>query len=402
MKLKLIAFLLLCAGAVACTQAPPATYMWDGKHIQSVKKAVAAKDLAYMGAYETLLKRADQHLEMPNPTVMDKPMTPASGDKHDYTSLSRYYWPNPDTPDGLPYVSRDGESNPELANYDRERLGNMADAVVNLSLAHYLSGEQKYADKAVSMLRTWFIDSATLMNPNVSFSQIVPGMYDGKGRSAGLIDTYSFVPMVDAIMLLDAGGKISKTDMAALRKWFADYAQWMITSENGMGEQKAKNNHSIAFDVQLAMYSMFGGNTELARKTIAEFPEKRLFAQIEPDGSQPQELRRAIAYWYSAYNLIHMIEMSDLAKHDNIDLFHAKSADGRSISAAIDFLLPFIGTNGEGFPYQQIPSNWQASEDVLLQVLYRAAKYDPNSNYMEIYQKYAPQPEDPMFVLLYK
>ena len=42
-------------------------------------------------------------------SVMDKQHVPPSGDKHDYMSLGPYWWPDPDKPDGLPYIRRDGE-----------------------------------------------------------------------------------------------------------------------------------------------------------------------------------------------------------------------------------------------------------------------------------------------------
>jgi hypothetical protein len=46
--------------------------------------------------------------------VTSKSQTPPSGDKHDYMSLARYFWPNPATANHLPYVQRDGQSNPQI------------------------------------------------------------------------------------------------------------------------------------------------------------------------------------------------------------------------------------------------------------------------------------------------
>ena len=47
-------------------------------------------------------------------SVTDKAVVPPSGDKHDDMSQAPYWWPNPATPNGLPYVQRDGERNPEI------------------------------------------------------------------------------------------------------------------------------------------------------------------------------------------------------------------------------------------------------------------------------------------------
>lgn len=35
-------------------------------------------------------------------------------DANDYVSLARYFWPDPNTPNGLPYIRRDGHVNPEI------------------------------------------------------------------------------------------------------------------------------------------------------------------------------------------------------------------------------------------------------------------------------------------------
>ena len=51
---------------------------------------------------------ADALLERPNVTVLNSKLPRPSGDVHDYVSVAPYFWPNPDTPDGLPWVGRDG------------------------------------------------------------------------------------------------------------------------------------------------------------------------------------------------------------------------------------------------------------------------------------------------------
>ena len=43
------------------------------------------------------------------------------GDKHDYLSFGSYWWPDPDKPDGLPYIRRDGGVNPESQSGSSDR-----------------------------------------------------------------------------------------------------------------------------------------------------------------------------------------------------------------------------------------------------------------------------------------
>ena len=129
------------------------------------------------------------------------------------------------------------------------------------------------------------------------------------------------------------------------------------------------------------MYSLFGGANDIAQTVINEFPTRRIEAQIEPDGSQPHELRRTIAYWYSVYNLAHILDVCDLAEATGVRIYNDR------VKAAIDFLTPYIGKEQE-WPYPQI-HDWEGAERLMIQCLYRADKYSPESGYMELYRRAA-------------
>ena len=377
----------------------PKTFLWNGEQLAKVKKAIADKDAKYTSAYVSLLSSADKSLNMRNPSVMDKKHTPASGNKHDYMSLSRYFWPNPNTANGLPYVNRDGVSNPELEEYDRNPLGNMAGAVTRLSLAFYLSGEKKYADKAVSLLHTWFIAPETYMNPNMNYGQIVPGLYNGMGRQYGIIDGYSFVAMLDGVRLLEAEKAIPEEDLEALRTWFSRYTTWFLESSHGKAESNTANNHSIAYDVQLLMYSLFGGELGVAYRVIDEFPARRLQRQIKPDGSQPEELTRTRAYWYSIYNLEHMFDICDMARSQKKEIYKTQGTDGSgSIDKALAYLTPYIGKQW-GWQYQEL--EWKGAEQLVIRTCMRASKYNPDGGWLDLFNKYSTSAGiDGMFILL--
>lgn len=100
-----LAFLLLAS----CMQAQS---IWNTAHLANVKHSI--HEPFYATTYETLKTEADKLLDSQALSVMMKEKTPASGDKHDYMSQARYYWPDPTKPNGLPYINRDGVSNPEL------------------------------------------------------------------------------------------------------------------------------------------------------------------------------------------------------------------------------------------------------------------------------------------------
>ncbi len=95
-----------------------------------------------------LLRNADKELNKIITTVVDKGMTPASGSKHDYMSMGRYWWPNTNTKNGLPYVRKDGVSNPEIEKLDRNPLESLGRGIRQLTLSYAITNDNKYADKA--------------------------------------------------------------------------------------------------------------------------------------------------------------------------------------------------------------------------------------------------------------
>ena len=343
------------------------TRIWNVKNLDNAKSLLS-------DASKQILKDANKELKKTLTTVMDKPMTPPSGDKHDYMSMGRYWWPDPTKVDKLPYIRKDGVVNHEIDKLDRMPLGSFVKSVTKLSLAYYLTSDDKYAQKAVENLRIWFINKETKMNPNMNFGQTIPGRKNGEGRGEGVLDTYSFVEMLDGLELLKTSSLFTNDDQRSVIEWFKSYLDWMMNSEIGSEESNAKNNHGTAFDVQAARYAIFIGEEDVAMKIISEFPDKRMFKQIEPDGSQPLELARTTALGYSIFNLTHFLDMCSIAKSMNYDLFNATSTDGRSLSKAVEFLAPFVGTRVEDFKYKQI-KDWDGVQLKLCWQMYRADKF---------------------------
>lgn len=373
----ILAIALLCAVSV---QSQPR--IWNMQSIDNAKSLNSE-------AAKSIIREADKNMSATLVTVMDKPMTPPSGDKHDYMSMGRYWWPDPKKADGLPYIRKDGVVNPEIDKLDRIPLAKFTRNVYTLCLAYYLTGDEKYASKAVDNLRVWFINKNTKMNPNMNFGQTIPGHNEGKGRGEGVLDTYSFVEMLEGVELLQTSKSFKKKDREELNVWFTTYLDWMLTSEIGNEENAAKNNHGVAFDIQVTRFALFIGKEDIARKFISEFPEKRLFKQIEPNGAQPLELARTTAFGYSVFNLTHFIDMATMAKSLNMDIFNAVSPDGRSITKAIEFLLPYLGRPQTEFPYQQI-RDWEKVQIEFCWALKRADSFLPAAVYKQKYTPYLP------------
>ena len=368
--------------------------VWNREHLSAVKKNLSQP--AYQTAYRCLLEEAELVLPMPCVSVVQKEQTAISGDKHDYLSLSRYFWPDPTKSDGLPYINKDGVSNPELERLDRPKLSQMASGVTTLSLAWFFSDDERYAQKAVEQIRTWFLNKETWMNPNLCYAQIVPGQNGDKGRCYGQIDAYSFVEMLDAVQLLAGSKAFTQKDQKALKAWFREFLDWMQTSEQGMEEARQKNNHATAYDVQLIAYAKYVGNEKVLKEYVGQFYQKRMLTQIESDGKQPSELSRTLSFGYSQYNLTHMIDVFQIAKNVGF-----RMEGWPLLEKAADFLAEYEGKGVEAWPYQQI-SEWDYKQNELAKDLYRLYLLDNNRvDYLELSKKNIVKRFADRFFLLY-
>ncbi len=289
----------------------------------------------------TLRTRANAALARPLGSVMDKTRLPPSGDRHDYMSIGPYWWPNPDTADGLPYVRRDGRTNPERSGtaFDQAAFTRMMRDIETLSLGAYVLDDQRYAEAATSRLRHWFVNPATRMNPNLNYAQAVPGI--NEGRAEGIIEANALVPVVESIGMLTAGGALTPQDQAALEGWFGALADWMATSRIGQEEAAAHNNHALYYDALLMQFALFARQQDRAAQIASGWRAARLRTQMAPDGSLPAELTRTRPFHYSLFSLIAMVRTASMAECSGIDLWTAEP-DGRGIALLIRWLRPYL------------------------------------------------------------
>ncbi|MCB0126272.1 MAG: alginate lyase family protein [Caldilineaceae bacterium] len=348
------------------TENHPELLLWSATCLTDAKQQLAHADAPLQPAYQKLLRDAKQALAAGPFSVFDKPMVAPSGDKHDYYSVGPYWWPNPETSDGLPYIRRDGEVNPERERYDASARSQMESAVITLALAWYFTGDERYAIHATHLLRTWFLDPATRMNPHLAYGQAIPGICDGRG--IGIIETHNFPTLLDAVALLRTSPHWREEDQRGFSQWFRAYLDWLLTSKHGRDEAVERNNHGTWYDVQVAAFALFVGDQQAARRALSENTPERIITQIEPDGSQPHELARTRSLSYSVMNLLGLMDAADLGQQVGVDLWHFVTGDGRGIRRAVDYLVHHALE--QPWPNQQITP---ATSIVLLPVLYRAA-----------------------------
>jgi hypothetical protein len=282
-----------------------------------------------------VLKNAAKYLDEKPVTVTASGSPRSAGGRHDFFSEGDYWWPDPKNPDG-PYIQRDGMSNPDNFVEHRRALVRLSLIVPALAAAYKLTREKRYATAAAGHLRAWFIEDATRMNPNLQYAQAIKGRFTGRGT--GIIDTLHLVEVARAAGQID----LAPGDLEGVKKWFAAYTEWMMTSANGISERDAKNNHGTCWCTQVAAFAHLTGNAAQTAYCKNRLQTVLLPNQEAADGSFPEELRRTKPYGYSIFNLDAMSILVQTLTTKDDDLWKWQLPDGRGMARAVAWMFPFL------------------------------------------------------------
>jgi hypothetical protein len=302
--------------------------------------------------------------------------------------MGDYWWPNPKTPDGLPYVRRDGQSNPDNFDAHRLLLRDMRDAVAALAAAYSVSGDARYATRAAEWLQKFFVDPTTRMNPHLRFAQMIPGVTAGRG--IGVIDTLPLAEVALASSAIASCPGVPAETVSGVRGWFSAYLHWMRDDPNGKEEAVAKNNHSVAYYLQVAVFARLVGDQPALEEANRFYRETLLPRQLAPDGSFPRELSRTKPYGYSIFQLDNVALLTEMLSTPQQNLWEFTLPDGRSVRQAVAFLYPYLAER-RAWPFAAdiaVFDQWPVRQAALLLAGIRLQKPE----YLELWQRLEAEP----------
>ncbi|QKX16989.1 alginate lyase family protein [Microbulbifer sp. YPW1] len=332
---------------LAAFSKPTELALYDAAALQALKQQ---PNQPQEPAFALLIERANAALESPIRSVTQKKRLPASGNPHDYFSIGPYWWPNPDTEDGLPFIRKDGERNYATLEQipDSQLLRAFARDVSNLAVAYHLTGDRRYGETAVQHLHAWFIHPATRMNPNFEHAQAVPGVADGRGF--GIIEGRFLIHIPDTVQLL--GNLIEEKDRDSVIQWFSELNHWMLTSENGKAENHWHNNHGTWFDAQVVAFALFVGDLDTARAQLQVTRERRIAQHFDTAGKQPAEFERTRPWHYANFNLEAYNLLGQFGRQLGVDIWGYENDDislRRGYALIANYLL-----EPEGWPFKEL------------------------------------------------
>jgi len=306
---------------------------------------------------ERLIADAEAALKRGPYSVIDKITLPPSGNLQDYWHPAPYWWPDPDSPDGLPFIRRDGKRvpgtrlyEPDSEKYDRTRLQRVFDDTYVLALALQATGDERYSAHGASILHRFFLDPKTRVNPHLRFGQVRMGHDANLGAPSGLIEMKDLYFYLDAVEILESQGALMGDALDAFKEWLNTYMDWLLKSPQGQAEREAVNNHGTCFDLQLGSIADFLGDSNILDETLMR-ARMRIGQQFDEHGRQPEELGRTSTAHYCCFNLQSWINLADLAKRVGVDLWTHEASNGASLHQAARWLLSHMGGP---WPYAQL------------------------------------------------
>ena len=314
----------------------------------------------------------------------------SEGGPHDFYSNGDYWWPDPAKPDGLPYIRRDGQSNPDNFSQHRQAVKELRNSVAALAAAYRISGDDRYAAKAAELLRVFFLDDKTRMNPHLEYAQAIPGVTAGRG--IGIIDALHLTEVPLAIAAVQESEAFPADTLLGLKRWFGEFAEWMVTSQHGKEEAATENNHAVAYFLQLAVFSDFIGDEEKLAECRRRYKEVFVPNQMAADGSFPQELRRTKPYGYSIFQLDNMASLCQVLSTPADNLWEFELPDGRGMRLAMSYLYPYLVDKSK-WPYKPDVQAWEGWPARQPSLLFAGLAYD-EPKYLSLWKSLPADPTD--------
>jgi len=299
-----------------------------------------------------ILAEANWALTQAPITVTAQSSPRSAGTKHDFFSEGDYWWPDPSNPKG-PYIQKDGLTNPDNFVVHRLAMIRFSKIIGALASAYKITGDEKYVKHAFVHLKAWFVNSETLMNPNLLFAQAIQGRFTGRG--IGIIDTIQLMEVAQGVFVMQHSKAANKAALAEIKKWFASYLTWLTTHQYGKDEMNAENNHGTCWTMQVASFAKLTGNKDLLNFCRERFKTVLLPNQMAADGSFPRELKRTKPYGYSLFNLDAMTTLCQILADKENNLWAFKLTDGRTMKKGIEYMYPFVADK----------STWPLPKDVM-------------------------------------
>ncbi len=322
----------------SCTKRPQYKRFtfWDFDHMHEASKSLKRSLYLFNSSYNALIDSADLALKEEPFSVTKRLNLPNGADPNDYLSFGSHWWPDPSVTTGLPYVRIEPGVNPD-ATINSTNLSQMGKRIKELSLAWFFSREKQYADKAGELLRSWFLDSLTRMNPNLDHAGAVPGRIQGRGSAVS--EGLPLVTMLDGLVIAETSGGLRGSEEKQIREWYQSYFQWLLESPLAIEAGTLTGRHALGRELQLLGIAHFLKNDEFVQIRISTVTLPLIRKMVGEDGRISADLRGNGSFAERVECLEYLFRIWEIGRRTEYDIEGFSQFYGELLRKVLDQMI---------------------------------------------------------------
>ncbi|HHI92021.1 MAG TPA: hypothetical protein ENK04_00690 [Gammaproteobacteria bacterium] len=330
---------MFLAGGVAVAAVQHPNILINADELNAIKAKVAVGAQPWKSAYDKMISQANSALNLSNMSV-------TFGGKNQCGNVNVYC------------------TDPFYNGSDRVDFDTGARligaGVRDLGMAYAFSGEARYADKLIELIRVWALDATTAMQPTFANHQARIDLYP---TMTGLI--------YGADLAWNYPGW-SQSDKDAFKAWVDAFGQ------NAMQLSQDPNNFEnwkVAF---ISIAGAFTGDQTLLNFAFQRFRDV-IPSQIGSRGTMEEEKGRTSGWGGIGYSMFALHAMSlaaEVARHHGVDLYNYTSDGNKGLKLALDYHAPYL-LNLSAWPFGKGTQPLNASHGIGIYELAYSVWQDP-------------------------
>ncbi|HHJ80899.1 MAG TPA: hypothetical protein ENJ65_04620, partial [Candidatus Tenderia electrophaga] len=333
---------LFLAGSVATAAVQHPNILINAEELTAIKTKVAAGTQPWKSAYDKMISQANSALSLPNMSVTFGGVNGC------------------DAPATVFCVERLYDTGADLYD-DYNGARPMGAGVRDLGMAYAFTGDARYADKLIQLVRVWALDPTTGMKPRFSNNQ-------------SRISLFSTMPgLIYGVDLAWNYPGWTQADKVAFKAWVQTFG------ENAKAFSPANNNFENWRNAFLSVAGAFTGDQTLLDAAFQNF-RNAIPGHIANDGRMSWEYDRTNGWGglgYSTYAMHAMTIAAEVARHHGVDLYNYTSDGNKGLKLALDYYAPYL-INPALWPYGKGTQALDASHGMGIYELAYSVWQDPD------------------------
>lgn len=304
----------------------PGDVFTNPETLRAIRRQVGRQREPWSTAHRRLVEDAETAMDAEARSVVDNGAPHGVDDPHKYGT-------------DAPYQEEDGVFSDDANRRDYDAALDMGRWIRHLGLAHGVTGEDRFARKAVELLHHWFVDPETRMYP--SARNFGPHTQGFSGQNS--IEHYITIPKMlygaSFVHGHPAWSTYRGSPVDTLVQWVGDY---LTDTERG-GHRGGPEGNGVYkwWLVNRAVAAAYLDDSDALSRCFADW-RTTAFSDFEQRGTFKFSRWRTRGLYYSFSALTALLLTAEVARHHGVDLY-GHTVDGTNrLRTALEYHAPLV------------------------------------------------------------